>query len=97
MAFLFCFNISESRKDGDKMVLQSVSIKRLGSRAFLEIGNSSVEIQDYKISSSMQGGTELEMIFEIKSSEIMEFELEATKASFRLQSLKAKNDDGKRI
>ena len=45
----------------------------------------------------MQGGTELEMIFEIKSSEIMEFELEATKASFRLQSLKAKNDDGKRI
>lgn len=38
-----------------------IAIKRIDGRAFLKVGNEVVELKDYKISSSMTGGTELEI------------------------------------
>lgn len=49
-----------------------VELFRAGGRAFLKIGAESVEIKDYKISSSMHSGTELEVLIKL-NSEFMEF------------------------
>ena len=74
------------------MDLQTVSIQKICGRSFLKIGCDNVEIRDYKISSSMQGSTELEVTFQVESCEVMGIELGATKESFQPQSLKAKSD-----
>ena len=49
-----------------------LSIQKVDERAILKIGDESIEIKDYKISSSMRGGTELEVIFEF-DAEFTEF------------------------
>lgn len=67
-----------------------VEIFHTGSRAFLKVGESSIEVKDYKISSSMHGGTELEVIIPL-NGDFTEF-LSSTKTeSPRLQSLAARN------
>lgn len=73
------------------MDLQTVSIHKFGGRSFLTIGDKNVEVQDYKISSSMRGCTELEITFLVESCEVTEFEIGAKKESFQPQSLKSKN------
>lgn len=65
------------------MDLQSVGIKRLEGRAFLDVGEESVEISDYKISSSAHGGAELEVKISIHNANVEEFELGATKEAFQ--------------
>jgi hypothetical protein len=74
------------------MDLQTVSVHKFGGRSFLTIGDKSVEVQDYKISSSMRGGTELEVTFQVGFCEVTEFEIGAKKGAFQPQSLKSKND-----
>jgi hypothetical protein len=74
------------------MDLQTVSIHKFGGRSFLVIGDKNVEVQDYKISSSMRGCTELEVTFQIEECEITEFGIGAKKESFQPQSLRSKND-----
>ena len=37
-----------------------------GSRSFFQMNGESIEIKDYKISSSKHGGTELEVVFEFE-------------------------------
>lgn len=49
-----------------------ISIQKVDKCSILKIGNESIEVKDYKISSSMQGGTELEIVIPIKGN-IMEF------------------------
>lgn len=49
-----------------------ISIQKVDSRSFLKIGSESIEVKDYKISSSMQGGTELEVVITVDGN-IMEF------------------------
>lgn len=41
-----------------------VTISKFGSRSFFRLNGESIEIKDYKISSSKHGGTELEIVFE---------------------------------
>lgn len=41
-----------------------VAIGKFGSRSFFQMNGESIEIKDYKISSSMRGSTELEIVFE---------------------------------
>lgn len=67
-----------------------VKIFHIGSRAFLKVGESSVEVKDYKISSSMHDGTELEVIIPL-NGEVTEFLSSAKTESLRTQSLTAKN------
>lgn len=67
-------------------------VYRIGSRAFLKIGESSVEVSDYKISSSMHSGTELEVTFHITDGEITEFLTSTKTEASRQQSSTAKND-----
>lgn len=43
-----------------------VAICKLGSRSFSRLNGESIEIKDYKISSSMHGSTELEVVFEFE-------------------------------
>ena len=43
-----------------------VAIGRFGSRSFFQMNGKSIEIKDYKISSSKHGGTELEVVFEFE-------------------------------
>lgn len=74
------------------MDLQTVSIHKFGERSFLTMGDKSVEVQDYKISSSMRGCTELEVTFQVEFCEVTGFEIGAKKESFRPQNLKSKND-----
>lgn len=73
------------------MDLQSIRIERFGSRSFLQIGNESIEISDYKISSSAHGGAELEVKLSVSKVTAEEFELGATKESFQPPSLTATN------
>jgi hypothetical protein len=49
-----------------------LSIQKVDERSILKIGNESIEIKDYKISSSMRDGTELEIVIPVKGN-IMEF------------------------
>lgn len=49
-------------------------IHRIDSRAFLIIGKETIEIKDYKISSSMHGSTELEIILNV-DGDITEFSM----------------------
>lgn len=49
-----------------------LSIQKIDSRSFLKVGSETVEIQEYKISSSMRGGTELEVVIPVSDS-VMEF------------------------
>lgn len=49
-----------------------LSIQKVDERSILKIGSESIEIKDYKISSSMQGGTELEIVIPVKGN-IIEF------------------------
>lgn len=49
-----------------------LSIQKVDERSILKIGDESIEIKDYKISSSMRGGTELEIVIPVKGN-IMEF------------------------
>ena len=49
-----------------------LSSQKVDERSILKIGDESIKITDYKISSSMQGGTELEIVIPVKGN-IMEF------------------------
>lgn len=42
-----------------------ISIQKIDGRTFLIVKNESIELKDYKISSSMQGGTELEILIHV--------------------------------
>lgn len=42
-----------------------ISIQKIDERSFLTVKNESIELKDYKISSSMQGGTELEILIHV--------------------------------
>lgn len=42
-----------------------ISIQKIDERSFLVVKNESLELKDYKISSSMQGGTELEILIHV--------------------------------
>lgn len=54
-----------------------ISISRTDDVAVLQVGDVVMEIKDYKISSSMHGGTELEVIIPLTDS-ITEFSTSAT-------------------
>ncbi len=60
-----------------------ISIEKYEDRFFLRIDNTSVEIKNYKISSSAHGRTEFEVVFEF-DNDIMEFWSKASLAE-RLQ------------
>lgn len=49
-------------KGSDNIV--DVAIGKFGSRSFFQMNGKSIEIKDYKISISMRGSTELEIVFE---------------------------------
>ena len=53
-----------------------MKIIRVDGKAFLEIGSAQIALKDYKISSSMQDGTELEVVISINDG-VMEFETQA--------------------
>lgn len=57
-----------------------LSIQKVDERSILKIGDESIEITDYKISSSMRGGTELEVVIPVCCS-VMEFSTSATQES----------------
>ena len=44
--------------------LSQISVRRIESRKFLRIGESEIEIKDYKINSSGNGDTELTIIID---------------------------------
>lgn len=44
----------------------NIEIHRVDDRAFLRIGKLSVEVKEYQISSSMRGGTELDVKIELE-------------------------------
>lgn len=46
----------------------SISIQRIDSRSFLKVGESQVEIKDYKIATSSNGGTEITVIIDGKTT-----------------------------
>lgn len=45
-----------------------ISVQKTDGRAFLVVGNQSIELKDYKISSSMRGGIELEAVIFLDDS-----------------------------
>lgn len=51
-------------KGSDNIV--DVAIGKFGSRSFFQMNGKSIEIKDYKISTSMHGRTELEIVFEFE-------------------------------
>lgn len=53
-----------------------LSIQKVDERSILKIGDESIEIKDYKISSSMRGGTELEVVIPVGCN-VMEFSTSA--------------------
>lgn len=57
-----------------------VSIYKVDESSFLKIGSESIEVKDYKISSSMQGGTELEVVIPVNDS-VMEFSTSTSQES----------------
>jgi len=67
----------QRQRGGDWM---EAEIFRIDNRAFLRLGESTAEIKDYKISSSMHGGTELEVIIPI-NGDVTEFLMSARKES----------------
>lgn len=62
-----------------------ISIERIDGRAVLNVGSESIEVTDYKISSSMRGGTELEVKIRL-DEDITEFVTSATQGWPRQQS-----------
>ena len=48
------------------MTKADVTISKFGSRSFFRLNGESIEIKDYKISSSMHGSTEIEVVFEFE-------------------------------
>lgn len=46
----------------------SISIQRIDSRSFLKVGESQVEIKDYKITTSSNGDTEITVIIDGKTT-----------------------------
>lgn len=44
--------------------LSQISVRRIESRKFIRIGESEIEIKDYKINSSGNGDTELTIIID---------------------------------
>ena len=57
-----------------------VSIQKVDECSFLQIGNESVEIKDYKITSSMREGTELVVVIHVEGN-IMEFSTSTSQES----------------
>ena len=57
-----------------------VSIQKMDERSFLKIGSESIEIKDYKITSSMRGSTELVVMIPINDS-VMEFSTSTSRES----------------
>ena len=55
-----------------------ISILKIDGNSLLKIGSETVKVQDYKISSSMRGGTELEIIIHVDDN-IMEFLISASR------------------
>ncbi len=43
-----------------------IELSRLLNRAFLQVGNESIEVADYKISTSMDGKTEIDIKISIE-------------------------------
>ena len=48
----------------EKNNLSKISVRRIESRKFLSVGESEIEIKDYKINSSGNGDTELTIIID---------------------------------
>lgn len=46
----------------------SISIQRIDSRSFLKVGESQVEIKDYKIATSSNGDAEITVIIDGKTT-----------------------------
>lgn len=46
----------------------SISIQRIDSRSFLKVGESQVEIKDYKIATSSNGDTKITVIIDGKTT-----------------------------
>ncbi len=46
----------------------SISIQRIDSRSFLKVGESQVEIKDYKIATFSNGDTEITVIIDGKTT-----------------------------
>ena len=67
-----------------------IEILHVDNRTFLRVGESSVEVKDYKISSSMHGGTELEVVIPM-NSELTEFLMSARQESPLPQTRKSTN------
>lgn len=65
------------RGEVSKTKRSEISICKLGGHAILKIGDEAIAVKDYKISSSMYGRTELEVVFEF-DSKITEFSTEAS-------------------
>lgn len=76
------------RGKGERTI--DISISCIGGRAILEVDGKGIEIKDYKITSSMQGGTELEVVIPLVGS-ITEFSMSARQESFRPPSLITKS------
>lgn len=51
--------------DEQKNCSVEISIQKIDGRSFLAVKNESIELKDYKISSSMQGGTELALLIHV--------------------------------
>ena len=62
-----------------------VTIGKFGSRSFFQMNGESIEIKDYKISSSMHGSTELEVVFEFEGG-FTEFLSKANSLKYSQQS-----------
>ncbi len=63
-----------------------VTICKLGSRSFLRLNGESIEIRDYKVSSSMHGSTELgDVVFEFDGG-VTEFSSKANSLEHSQQS-----------
>lgn len=45
-----------------------ISLHKFDSKCFLKVGNESIEVSDYKITSSMRGGTELVITVNLNAS-----------------------------
>lgn len=64
------------------MELFGIEISKLGGRAFLKIGDHMLEVEDYEISSSANGGTRVKITIGF-DDEFTEFSSSAKKESFR--------------
>lgn len=64
---------------------------RVDEKAYLEIGETALEIKGYKISSSMHGGTELELMIQLDDS-VMKFETSTIQESLQQPNWIAMSD-----